>query len=322
MPVKNAAPFLDETLLSIIAQSFQNWELIVVDDGSTDRSREIIQNYQRVDDRVHLYLNQEDGIIPALAMAFEHTSGSFITRMDADDRMPPKKLEQLLSICTRDRIIATGKVRYFSTKPISRGYQEYEEWMNGLIDRETHWKSIYRECVIASPNWMVHRSCFDRDIKFKDLVYPEDYDLVLKWYAKNYSIGTVASITHYWREHPQRTSRHSIHYQQEAFFKLKTNAFIQNELENHQKTQIIGKGLKAQFIKKAFSQKKIPFEQFLSKDLLSKISDHKSYLPIEALNPNHPTILAIWPKEKYRREAILEYLTQNGFVFGTNLWLF
>ena len=87
MPVKNAAPFLTECLDSIISQSYENWELLAVDDGSSDDSLQILKNYEQFDQRITAYRNDGVGIIDALRLAYNYSQGGMITRMDADDIM-------------------------------------------------------------------------------------------------------------------------------------------------------------------------------------------------------------------------------------------
>ena len=96
MPVRNASKYLDECLQSIINQTEEKWELLAVDDHSSDESLDLLKTYAAKDHRVKVYKNNGKGIIPALRLAFENSLGNLITRMDADDIMLPQKLELLL----------------------------------------------------------------------------------------------------------------------------------------------------------------------------------------------------------------------------------
>ena len=97
MPYKNTGRFLEACLDSIIEQGYNHWELLAVNDHSTDHSQDILQDYARLDPRIKLRLNSGKGIIPALRTAYAISSGAFITRMDSDDIMYPDKLQHLLS---------------------------------------------------------------------------------------------------------------------------------------------------------------------------------------------------------------------------------
>lgn len=84
MPVYNAAPYLRQSIESILGQSYQDFEFLIIDDGSQDHSLQIIQQYS--DQRLKVYSNEQNlGIIPTLNKGFELAQGTYIARMDADD---------------------------------------------------------------------------------------------------------------------------------------------------------------------------------------------------------------------------------------------
>ena len=95
IPFKNTANYLEDCLESLLKQTFTSWELLIVDDGSTDDSRIIVQKYTDKDSRIQLFNNQGKGIIEALRTAYSHAKGTFITRMDSDDIMMENKLMEL-----------------------------------------------------------------------------------------------------------------------------------------------------------------------------------------------------------------------------------
>ena len=117
LPVRNAARFLTACIHSIENQSEKNWELIAIDDHSTDESLEILNSFMKKNpNQIHVFKNEGKGIIPALKLAYENSQGEFITRMDADDLMEKTKLETLKSLLEKNGrgFVATGLVKYFS----------------------------------------------------------------------------------------------------------------------------------------------------------------------------------------------------------------
>jgi glycosyltransferase involved in cell wall biosynthesis len=116
MPVKNTAKFLPECLDSIISQDFQNWELIAVNDHSSDASEEILSKYAQKDSRIKVFKNKGKGIISALQLAYIKSSGEYLSRMDSDDICKPNKFEVLLKLLKKNGggHIAIGQVEYFS----------------------------------------------------------------------------------------------------------------------------------------------------------------------------------------------------------------
>jgi len=325
MPAKNADPFISECIESIIKQTFENWELIIVDDFSSDLTSKIVLDFSIKDSRIRLFKNSEYGIIPALQLAFEKASGQYITRMDADDLMPVDKLELFYSeIKKHQNSVVTGNVNYFSKDKVSEGYIRYENWLNSLTKKEDFYSAMYRECAIASPNWIVDRICFEKHFKFSDLIYPEDYDMVFRWYINNYSIVKLNKITHFWREHNSRTSRVNEAYQQESFFKLKTNYFVELELEVNQKVQLVGYGIKGKLVADILKKRNVNFDWFdfkIEEQSQRQILGQKIKSIFE-LNNELKTILTVWPKEKKTQDEILIFFEKRNFIFGKNVWLF
>jgi len=160
LPVFNAAPYLRACLVSIREQSYQDWELLAVNDYSTDESALILAEFAEMDSRITFFNNQEKGIIPALRMAFQNSQGDFITRMDADDLMPIHKLANLHDALLKkgQGHVVTGTVAYFSETGLGDGYKKYEAWLNQLVDQNSHYEDLYRECVLPSPAWLIHRT--------------------------------------------------------------------------------------------------------------------------------------------------------------------
>lgn len=93
MPVFNAEKYLAEAIDSIISQSFEDWELVIINDGSTDSSLSIIETY--VDKRIRLINNPQNiGLIKTLNNGINLCHGEYIARMDADDISHPERLQQ------------------------------------------------------------------------------------------------------------------------------------------------------------------------------------------------------------------------------------
>ena len=141
IPFKNTASFLDECMNSILNQTYKNWELIIVDDHSSDSSYNIVNNFVENDKRIKLFKNPGNGIIDALQFAFSKSFGDLITRMDSDDMMRPEKMETLATNLLKygTHHVAIGLVNYFSEEGIKSGYKRYEVWLNTLTKKGTNY---------------------------------------------------------------------------------------------------------------------------------------------------------------------------------------
>ena len=254
MPVFNAAPFLRDCLDSIVKQSLENWELLAVDDFSTDNSKQILREFAEKDARIHVFKNNEKGIIPALRLAFSHSQGGFVTRMDADDLMPKDKLSNLHQTLLKEGVghVITGKVAYFSDLNLGDGYKKYENWLNGLVEEQTHFEDLYRECVLPSPSWLINRSDLIKAGGFDSERYPEDYDLCFRFYEQNYKIIGIPETVHLWRDHSGRTSRNNPIYADQNYLELKLYWFSKLNGDPSYSFVIWGAGKKGKFIARYF----------------------------------------------------------------------
>src|SRR5678816_4165512 len=92
MPVYNAAAYLAEAVDSILAQTFRDFQFVIVNDGSTDRSTAILERYAHRDQRIKLISRPNTGIVGALNDGLAEATGDYIARMDADDVSTPNRL--------------------------------------------------------------------------------------------------------------------------------------------------------------------------------------------------------------------------------------
>lgn len=261
IPFKNTAVYFEQCLHSIQKQDYKNWEVLAVNDHSDDASVSIIERFAKNDDRFKIHTNDASGIITALRMAYANSSGTYITRMDADDHMAAYRISSMVNALMKKGkgSVAIGQVHYFSEKGINEGYRKYEEWLNVLTATGTNYEEIYKECVIPSPCWMVHRTDLDACGAFIPNRYPEDYDLAFRFYEKGLTCIPCSEILHYWRDYDMRTSRTSAHYAQNNFLEIKLHYFLKLDYEPAKKLVVWGAGKKGKSIAKSLTERHIPF---------------------------------------------------------------
>ena len=260
-PFKNTALYLDDCMVSILNQTYTNWELIIVDDASNDTSCTIVNSYALKDSRIRLYKNEGDGIINALKLAYNNAQGELITRMDSDDIMSANKLETMVNLLQKNGKghIAIGLVNYFSDQGISDGYYKYEKWLNKLTTKGLNFSEIYKECVIPSPCWMAFKSDLEQCEAFYPDRYPEDYDLTFRFYKYGLKCIPCDDMLHYWRDYSTRTSRTHEHYAQNYFLDIKLHYFLELDYNTSRPLVIWGAGFKGKTIAKTLTSKYIPF---------------------------------------------------------------
>ncbi len=311
-PFKNTEQYLTNCIESIINQSYTNWELLIVDDSSTDGSYNLVKSFAEKDPRIKLLKNTGSGIIDALRLGFNESSGAYITRMDSDDLMPKNKLEVLLNNLLKHgkQHVATGLVNYFSKDGISDGYSKYETWLNGLTKTGDNYSEIYKECVIPSPCWMIHREDFINCDGFNPNRYPEDYDLTFRFYKHSYKIIPCNKLLHYWRDYQTRTSRTHDNYAENTFLDIKMHYFLELDYDKNRPLVVWGAGWKGKTIAKTLLKKNIPFEWICNNP--QKIGKHiydqemKPFQHLEHINQPQSIITVANPKAQIKIKAYFE----------------
>lgn len=261
IPVRNTSPFLVECLQSILDQSYRNWEVIAIDDHSTDNSKDLIARFAKKDDRIKIHSNNGKGIIQALHTAYGYAKGTLISRMDSDDIMFPKRLGLMVRSLEQHGIghLSLGQVKYFAEEGIGNGYARYESWLNTLTESGINFSEIYKECVIPSPCWMVHREDLDRCGAFDSDRYPEDYDLAFRFYENKLICIPCDEVLHHWRDYDFRTSRTSEVYAQNYFLDIKIHYFLKLEYQKNRPLMVWGAGNKGKIIAKRLLERGISF---------------------------------------------------------------
>lgn len=172
MPVYNGAPFLQATIKSILAQTFSDFEFLIIDDGSTDATVTIIESFS--DKRIRLLRNSERlRLSGALNRGLDEASGIYVARMDADDLAVPFRLEKQVHLLDNHPEVGLcgGWICKFGNvkKEICR-FPESEEQFR-----------VYTlfDCPCAHPTVMMRKELFDKhNLRYDGWYYPtEDYEL-------------------------------------------------------------------------------------------------------------------------------------------------
>lgn len=313
IPFKNTEKYLPACLDSILGQTYSNWEVIAVNDSSTDASLDLVSQYAKNDIRIKVLQNSGNGIIPALRMAYSHCSGKYISRMDSDDIMLPQRLQVMIhSLQTHGQgHLAIGQVEYFSENGIGDGYRKYEIWLNSLTKTGANFREIYKECVIPSPCWMVSRTDFENCGGFDSDTYPEDYDLAFRFYQNGLKVIPCEEVLHRWRDYDFRASRTSEHYAQNYFSDIKLHYFLKLEYEPSRPMVIWGAGKKGKAIAQKLGAKNIEFIWLCDnpKKIGTKIYGQSLYHFTKLSTLNKPQSIITVANEKEQNDIII-YLNQ------------
>jgi len=117
LPVYNAAPYLKETLESLLGQTRQADQIVIVNDGSTDHSLELLEKYQRTESRIQLISQENGGVSSARNLGLSACKGDYVALMDADDICQPSRFDTQLNVMQEQRLDLCGTwIKTFGSK--------------------------------------------------------------------------------------------------------------------------------------------------------------------------------------------------------------
>jgi glycosyltransferase involved in cell wall biosynthesis len=223
LPVRNAASTLPACLASLVRQTEQAWECIVVDDGSTDNTRPIAEAAARDDGRFTLLSTAPRGIVASLNEGLTRCRAPLVARMDGDDVTCRERLAaQTAALDDDPELAAVGcHVRLFPRSSLSPRLREYEAWLNGMRSADDVSRDAFVECPIAHPTLMMRREM--AALGYRDGDWPEDYDLVLRALGCGMRIGVVPRRLLAWRNGPATLSRVDPRYGGQRFTECKAH---------------------------------------------------------------------------------------------------
>ena len=221
LPFYNARDTLAECLQSILAQSLQDFEIIAVNDFSTDDSVAVLQTCN--DSRIRLVDSSHRGIVAALNTGLRHCRSDYVARMDADDIMHKDRLRRQLEHLRNNPglTLSATQVQKFPEEHIRAGYIEYMRWQNACLTPQDIRRQIYIESPFAHPSVMFRRRRVLERGGYKDGDFPEDYELWLRLFAAGERMEKLPEVLLYWRESDKRLSRVSPRYSLVAFEQLR-----------------------------------------------------------------------------------------------------
>ena len=224
VPVRDEAEHVSEALGSLSAQTFSEFEALVVDDGSTDGSAELAEAHARSDRRFTVLRQEPLGIVAALERGLSEARGRLVARMDGDDVALPGRLEaQVEALADPGLAACGGRVSYFPDEAVRDGARRYERWLNGLVTAEDAARDVFVECPLPHPALTIRADVLAAVGGYRDEGWPEDYDLVLRLWAAGHRFRNVEAPVLRWREHGARRSRSDPAYVLEAFVRCKVH---------------------------------------------------------------------------------------------------
>ncbi len=223
MPVRNVAGTLPVVLESVRCQTFADWELVAVDDGSKDETPRILASAARADPRIRILSQPACGIAEALQRGCDAARGEFIARLDADDWSPPERLVRQLEFFERHPQLGlvSSRVRHGGDPTAQAGYAAHVAWINSLLTPGDIALRRFVESPVAHPSVMFRRALLQEHGGYESGDFPEDYELWLRWMDAGVQFGKVDAELLLWNDSATRLSRTEQRYRLDAFYRIK-----------------------------------------------------------------------------------------------------
>lgn len=223
LPIFDAAPTLPAALASLRAQTYSDFEIVAVDDGSRDDSLAVLESCP--EPRLRLVRRPHAGLVAALNAGLAACTGTLVARMDADDVAHPDRLAaQVAFLDARPDVgVASCLVEGVDAGP---GMSRYIAWLNTVREPSEIAHARFIESPIAHPSVLARRELLD----YRDQGWPEDYELWLRLLAAGVRFAKVPRVLLGWRDHPSRATRTRPEYASERHRALKLHYLLAGPL--------------------------------------------------------------------------------------------
>jgi len=219
MPVFNGAIYLEQSIRSILNQSYRKFEFIIIDDGSTDNSYEIIQHYAKLDNRIICLSQKNQGISNTLNKIIEICNGEFLARMDCDDiSLPNRLIEQIEWMALTNSDISGSSIVVFNEFM-------YKKVKYPILNEEIYAKLLF-STPFAHPTVMIKTKVIKK-LKYNcDFDKAEDYELWVRAAKNNCVMTNIPKVLLYYRLHNNQVSKKYLIMQKNIASKIRLDYFL------------------------------------------------------------------------------------------------
>lgn len=214
VPVYNREKYIEECVQSVLEQSQQDFEILLVDDGSTDRSVDICQQLALKDSRIKLYTTKHKGVSAARNMALDHACGEYLFFLDSDDAIHPLTLESLVNAAKTYQVAITAingtdipDVQWDAYVPaaifLCSSLENSKFYSNAALLEAF----FYRKKVLGRMGGLLMQRSYVADTRFRnDLSIGEDIWFIYQNILKGSGSVIIDDAGYYWRTHPEKSS--------------------------------------------------------------------------------------------------------------------
>lgn len=333
LPFRSAFGTLDASIRSISEQSFSEWEMLLINNASSDESTSIAHAWSRRDARIKVIEEPTMGIAHALNTGLKHTTSPLIARMDADDLAHPERLaRQVAYMKAHPEIGVLGtRTRFETTVQKSSGMAWFVTWQNAIGTPHEHYVKRFVDAPLAHPTVMFRGELVDRFGGYSTEPLPEDHELWLRWMHHGVRFAKLPEELLSWHDHPQRLSRTHINYSVDAFFTTKAKwiaAWYKRKYitpsgspGGGEKCPIIIAGTSGLCRDRAAKLEAHGLRIHAFTDVKRREVPNYAFIPHDELPPSGKALIISFISQRGTGDRIAEYLSSRGLVEGEDFIL-
>ncbi len=325
LPFFNSEKTLKRAVLSILHQTFTNFECILINNNSTDNSKNIAQEFIDTDNRFRMIDESKQGVVHASNRGWKESCGEFIVRMDSDDWSHPKRLETQYSfLINNPEYGAVGSlVQHMSHSDMTGGMERFVDWNNSLVEYIDIFNNRFIEMPIINPSAMWRQAVALKHGMYQEGDFPEDYEMWLRWLDAGIIIGKVDQILLNWHDSDTRLSRNDSLYSDGSFYRIKTK-YLALWLEKinpfHPNVTIWGASKISRRRAKLLENHEVYIESYIdTKDNIRLLDKEVCYY--KNIPPPGSKFILVYIKQSDARTEIRNYLISKGYEEGVNFLL-
>ncbi len=219
MAVYNNADTVKKAIQSILNQTLKDFKFVIINDASSDKSNQILENFSKKDSRIKLITNNHKlGLTKSLNKGLKTIKTKYIARMDADDISLPKRLKKQI-----DFLEAHPKIALLGTAAILINQKGKKlKLKTSPIDHQHLRRAVLRYCPFIHPTWMIKRSVLLKLSGYNEAFpYAQDYELVLRLIAKHKSANLPEPLLKYRVNYDQAFSLKNLKAQERLALKAR-----------------------------------------------------------------------------------------------------
>lgn len=324
MPVYQAEETVAEAAGSILGGTLKELELIAVDDGSTDRTPEILHDAARCDERMRVISTPHRGITAALTTALKAARAPLVGRMDADDISSPERIVcQAAALEAHPGWAGVGCCfRWFAASSPTPGMERYAAWQNSLITPGDIRRAMFIENPVTHATLLVRREVLEQVGGYVSRDWSEDYDLVLRLLLAGHELGKVPEVLYQWRESGSRLTRTAEHCSAENFHRTRVHYLHQHVLAGRTHVALWGVGRQGAAWKRSLDADglDVAFHSINPRAMKVSIGGRTTIPPdrLPAVPPGLLTLIACGTREN--RDLLRRAATLSGLAEGHTFW--